>query len=83
LEYGIEPRNMALGAMAGVAVLLDKADENKLPGDLRFGNWQKLDDAKIEKIINWLWSGKTNQYSGQIIKYVQNALKPLTKLIKE
>jgi len=83
LEYGLEPKNMALGAIAGIAVLLDQAEENNLPTDLRFGKWQKLDDAKIEKIINWLWSEQTNQYTNQIIKYTQTALKPLTLLIKE
>ncbi len=83
LEYGIEPRNMALGAMAGIAVLLEKADENNLPGDLRFGDWRKLNDSKIEKIINWLWTGQTSKYTDQLIKYVQNARRPLTILIKE
>ena len=83
LEYGIEPRNMALGAMAGIAVLLEKADENNLPIALRFGDWRKLDDVKIEKIINWLWAGHTSQYAERLIKYVQNARKPLTTLIKE
>ncbi|MFH1884308.1 MAG: hypothetical protein ABIL62_16555 [Planctomycetota bacterium] len=83
LEYGIEPTNMALGAMAGIAVLLEKADENNLPGDLRFGDWRKLNDSKIEKIINWLWAGQTSKYTDQLIKYVQNQRKPLTTLIKE
>ena len=83
LEYGIEPTNIALGAMAGIAVLLEKADENNLPGDLRFGDWRKLNDSKIEKIINWLWTGQTSKYTDQLIKYVQNARRPLTTLIKE
>ena len=82
LEYGIEPTNMALGAMAGIAVLLEKADENNLPGDLRFGDWRKLNDSKIEKIINWLWTGQTSKYTDQLIKYVQNARKRLTALVK-
>jgi mannitol-1-phosphate 5-dehydrogenase len=80
LEYGIEPTNMALGAMAGIAVLLEKADENNLPGDLRSGDWRKLNDSKIEKIINWLWTGQTSKYTDQLIKYVQNARKRLTEL---
>jgi len=80
LEYGIEPTNMALGAMAGIAVLLEKADENNLPGDLRFGDWRKLNDSKIEKIVNWLWTGQTSKYTGQLIKYVQNARKRLKEL---
>ena len=82
LEYGIEPTNMALGAMAGIAALLEKADENNLPGDLRFGDWHKLNDSKIEKIINWLWAGQTSKYADQLIKYVQNARRPLTALVK-
>jgi len=80
LEYGIEPRNMALGAMAGIAVLLEATEENNLPGDLRFGDWRKLDDARIEKIINWLWAGQTSKYAEQIIKYVQNARGRLRQL---
>ncbi len=83
LEYGIEPNNMALGAMAGIAVLLDKAEENNLPGNLRFGDWRKLDDLQIEKIINWLWTGQKSKYSQQIIKYAQNAQKRLTTFIAE
>ncbi len=83
LEHDIEPMNMALGAMAGIAMLLEKAEEYNLPGDLRFGNWRKLDDVKIEKTINWLWAGQTCKYADQLIKYVQNARRPLTTLIKE
>jgi hypothetical protein len=83
LQYGIEPNNMALGAMAGIAVLLDKAEENNLPADLRFGDWRKLDDLQIEKIINWLWDGQKSKYSQQIIKYAQNAQKRLTTFIAE
>jgi len=59
LEYGIEPRNMALGALAGVAVLLEKAQEYNLQSDLRFEDWRKLDSSNIEKILNWLWNGQT------------------------
>ncbi|MFB0524413.1 MAG: hypothetical protein ACETVZ_02665 [Phycisphaerae bacterium] len=80
LEYGIEPTNMALGAMAGIAVLLMKAEENNLPTDLRFGDWRKLNDAKIEKIIIWLWNSQTCKYAEQLIKYVQNAQERLKEL---
>jgi mannitol-1-phosphate 5-dehydrogenase len=59
LEYGIEPKNMALGAMAGIAVLLEKAQEYNLQSDLRFGDWRKLNSSNIEKILNWLWKGQT------------------------
>ena len=73
LEYGIEPKNMALGAIAGIAVLLDKAEEFNLPDDLRFTNWRKLDISGIEKILNWLWKGQTCNYVRSIVQCTQNA----------
>ena len=83
LEYGIEPNNMALGAMAGIAVLLEKAEGNNLPDDLHFGDWRKLDDTKIEKLVNWLWAGQRGRYAPQLIKYVQNAQKRLVAFITD
>ena len=81
LEYGIEPKNMAIGAMAGIVVLLEKAKEYNLPADLCFGDWRKLDDLKIEKIINWLWKGQTTNQTQQLFKYVQNAKENLKQLL--
>ena len=75
LEHGIEPKNMALGALAGIAELLKKADENSLPEDLRFGDWRTLDKVKIERLTNWLWNGQTSKYTQQIVDYVQKTLK--------
>jgi len=83
LEYGIEPKNMALGAMAGIAVLLTKAEENNLPNELRFGDWRKLDDARIKRIIRWLWTGQTSRYAQQLIEHVQNARKDLKELTRD
>jgi len=83
LEYGIEPNNMALGAMAGVAVLLEKAKENNLPNDLCFDDWCKLDSLKVEKIINWIWNGQSDRYSQQLIEYVRNAQERLVIFINE
>ena len=83
LEYGIEPKNMALGAMAGIVVLLKKAEENKLPGELRFGDWRKLNNAQIEKIIRWIWNNQTGKFDSQIIKYVQDARWRLMTFVNE
>lgn len=81
LEHGIEPKNMALAAIAGVAVLLKKANEYDLPVNLCFGDWRKLDNAGIEKIIKWLWKGQTTTHSPRLIQYVKNAKKRLKKLV--
>jgi len=80
LEYSIEPKNMAIGAMAGIAVLLEKAKEYNLPTDLCFGDWRKLDNPEIEKIINWLWKDKATNHAQRLIKYVQNAKEQLQRL---
>ena len=52
LEFDIEPKNMALGAMASIAVLLQKAEEYNLPNDLRCADRRKLDEVRIERILN-------------------------------
>jgi len=83
LQYGLEPKNMSLGAIAGIALLLQKADDYNLPHDLKIEKWQNLDNAKIEKIINWLWSDQSNQYTPQIIKHTQSAQNQLKTLINE
>ncbi len=81
LQQGIQPVNMALAAIAGIAVLLQKPDENNLPENLRFGSWRKLSAPEIEKILSWLWNKQTGTHAQQLIKYVQNAQKQLAALI--
>lgn len=83
LEYGIEPKNMAVGALAGIAVLIKKAEEYNLPDDLRLDDWRKLDVPEIERILNWLWNGQTCRYTAKLIKYVLGAREHLKALIGE
>jgi len=82
MEYGIEPKEMALGAMAGIAVILQKFEEYNLLEDLRCGDWRKLDVVRIERILNWLWNGKSCRHIDQIIKILKNAQKYLGELTK-
>jgi len=55
LEHGIEPRNMALGALAGVALLLAGAADYGLPPALRALSWRHLDTAGLTQLLTWLW----------------------------
>lgn len=80
LEHGIEPNNMALGAMAGICVLLHKAEENNLPSELRFGDWRTLEDGDIQRILNWIWKGQTDRYGERLIEYTQDAKERLEEL---
>ena len=82
LEYGVEPANMALGAMGGIALLLEDPAEGKdLPDNLRFRDWRELNKAEIEKIIHWLCNDETGKYTEQLIKCVQNAHKHLITFV--
>lgn len=83
IEYGIEPVNMALGAMAAIVVLLSEAEKNGVPDKLRFEDWRRLDNMQIEKIINWIWGRKKGKYGKQLIGCVQEARERLVKFVGE
>jgi mannitol-1-phosphate/altronate dehydrogenase len=82
IEYGVDTKNMSLGAIAGVAVLLQKANEYNLPDELCFDDWRKLDEVRIERILNWLWTGKSSKLTDQIIKSLNSSTKQLEELTK-
>ncbi|MHC4124350.1 MAG: mannitol dehydrogenase family protein [Planctomycetota bacterium] len=77
LQQGIEPLNIALGAAAGLAVIIKDSDKHNLPLELRVDNWSNLKQDAIPKILNWIWQNKTNEFSNELIKYVQDAYKKL------
>ena len=81
MEYGVKPVNMALGAIAGIAFLLTKADENKLPEDLRF-NWRKMNDEQIEKLLQWIWKVTSVKNVSDLTGYVKDAKSRLLKLVQ-
>jgi hypothetical protein len=54
---------LVFAQFANYFVLLEKAEEYNLPNDLRCGDWRKLDNTKIEKIINWLRTDQKNTYT--------------------
>jgi mannitol-1-phosphate 5-dehydrogenase len=81
LEQGIEPVNMALGAIAGVAFLLQRANENNLPDDLSFEDWRRAGDTEIKEILHWIWAKTDSKYTAELIRYVQKAKERLGEII--
>jgi len=73
LEYGIEPRNMALGALAGIAELLKNPEQNSVPGELQLGDWRKLDEEKIERILRWLWKDRACRLTAKLVTHIMGA----------
>jgi mannitol-1-phosphate 5-dehydrogenase len=55
LEHGIEPKNMAIGAVAGVALLLAHPADHGLPRELQSRNWRTLDAHNLTQLLTHLW----------------------------
>jgi mannitol-1-phosphate/altronate dehydrogenase len=83
LEYGIEPTNMAVGALAGIVVLMKEAQEYGLPSDLHCDDWRRLNAAQTKRVFQWVWSGQTCGQADALINYVLNARQPLRMLIRQ
>jgi mannitol-1-phosphate/altronate dehydrogenase len=81
LEHGIEPKNMAIGALAGVALLLANATEYVLPDELRSLNWQHLNVDSLTRLLTFLWQSPTSPSFQKLIDYTHAASNPLVRLL--
>jgi mannitol-1-phosphate 5-dehydrogenase len=73
LEQGIDPRNFALGALAGLSYILKKSDQLQLPAELKFDSTDKMSEADIREILKWLWKDDYNQADGKMVELVIQA----------
>jgi mannitol-1-phosphate 5-dehydrogenase len=80
-EQGLEPRNMALGALAGIALLLANAAEYGLPPDLRSLDWRHLDASRLSSLLTWLWQDPASPAWSGLIDCTCAAREPLTGLL--
>jgi mannitol-1-phosphate 5-dehydrogenase len=81
LEHGIEPTNMAMGAMAGVALLLASAAEYGLPEELGSLDWRHLDSRNLPQLLRWLWQSPTSPPLQNLIDCTCAAREPLADLL--
>ncbi len=80
LEHGVEPRNLALGALAGIAVLLSDAHGESLAGDLQSRDWRRLNGEAVENILRRLWNGQSCESAAQLASLVSSARERLENL---
>lgn len=80
LEYGIEPENMALGALAGVVALLDGADEYEVPKDLCCRDWRRFDRDSLSGLLHWVWKDQGPRSAEELIRYTWQARESLADL---
>jgi mannitol-1-phosphate/altronate dehydrogenase len=81
LEYGIEPRNMAIGALAGVALLLVNSNEYGLPAELRSLNWQRLSIDQLTRLLGFVWQSPLSPSLQKLIGCTHAASNPLVRLL--
>lgn len=75
IEYGIDPVNMAVGAMAGIQALLNNPDEYDLPQNL-------CDNAPTAQILEWLWKDAKGEDIQRFANLLDEAKPKLTELLK-
>ncbi len=83
LEHGIEPNNMAMGAMAGIALLLANATEYGLPRELESLNWRSLHADSLTQLLTWLWQTPTSPVLRQLVDHTCAAGRPLIDLLAQ
>jgi mannitol-1-phosphate 5-dehydrogenase len=81
LEHGVEPRNMAIGALAGVALLLANAAEHGLPDELRSLNWRRLGVDSLTRLLTFLWQSPMSPSLRNLIDCTHAASDPLSRLL--
>jgi len=83
LEHGVEPANMATGALAGVALLLAGAAEHGLPGELKSLNWRALPAENLTQLLTWLWQAPASPAQRRLIDCTCSACGPLIDLLAQ
>jgi len=81
LEHGIEPKNMAMGALAGVALLLTGDTTRGLPGRAESLDWRPLHPESLARTLTWLWKTPLSPLLRRIIDYTYSAGNPLNDLL--
>jgi mannitol-1-phosphate 5-dehydrogenase len=82
IQYGIEPANMALGALAGLIALTEQAREYDLPVNLRLPDWRQWRRSDIDAMLRWLWRDRSGGEAEQLVQLVIHAQPRLRQLIE-
>ncbi|MBN2137300.1 MAG: hypothetical protein JW720_05810 [Sedimentisphaerales bacterium] len=81
IEQGIEPKNMAVAALAGITLLIRQAEQYSLPTDLHFENAPDLKSEHMRKILTWLWKKGVSGCGERILATVCAAKGSLISLL--
>jgi mannitol-1-phosphate 5-dehydrogenase len=82
LSQGVEPVNMALGAMAAIALLAQQERGRKIKRLIGDIPWQELTRDKLEQVVRSLWNGRYGSYDKQLIDLVHGQRERLVRLCR-
>lgn len=77
LRYKVEPKNMALGAAAGVLSMIKRQASFEKPVPHLPKNADGLAQVVLRELLMGLWAGKADQYADKMIELTWTALKNL------
>ena len=81
MEHGIEPRNMAVGAMAGIALLLAHAADHGLPPELHSLDWRSLEARSLTQLLTHLWQSPASPTLRRLADCTRNGRDSLAGLL--
>lgn len=81
IEHGIKPKNMAVGAMAGVVLLLANATDHGLPHEFHSLNWRALDARSLAQLLAFLWQTPASPSLHELADCTCRAGKSLASLL--
>jgi hypothetical protein len=70
LEYGVEPKNMALGALAGLISILRQPQTHQLPDSLRHPDIGPIPQSGLRDLLQWVWRGRMPDRNDPVFKCV-------------
>lgn len=80
-EYQIRPENMATGALAGVAMLLDNAAQYGVPNEFHGLDWQRFDRGGLDRLLRWIRKDEEPPFGREMIDCTWQAKDRLVGLL--
>ncbi len=80
VNYGIEPKNLALGAAAGVLCLIRRRSEQTRGEDLPLPkSWEELNKINLHNLLLALWKDKVDRHADRLVALTWDGLQRLKK----
>lgn len=83
LDQGITPRNMAIGAAAGLRLLLRDMEQYRIPGSVRMAPDEAMEKSRLRSLLEWLWGGASCPALEPLSDLVLQADPVLTSWVRE